>query len=432
MSEYSAPPVDEHQILSSSEVTQLAAFYSTITLTPDQMSRIAQRFLEASAVEKSLIARVYCNLFSDATFVQRLLERGKRFQKSMPPHSGAGPLIDYEEDEDDEDEIGFDDSHYQARPTGNRTKRGPNKKKGDTPSSPLPQQREMRLANVAEEITPRLIGDGPFTLEFGLVLTEDMRTAVVNLYSKQFVHPDAKTLAKMVIIPRSQSTRTRKNIKGSYTWFLKCLSTNEVVSCVTALVHRKDANTSIVEVPLFATGSGYKKNGFAKLLNVALLEFCVDHMVDCPLVVVSADPKAVPFWAHLGFREMSRSEKKSIEFLYEHSFFKFQDSVPMTISLAELKARREERRQIAWRSRSATTTTANQNGSGTLMKAFVIRDESREASSDGTNEGDVIIEESRTPPSNEEENDGASVVLETILKMPRFLLSGSVALPYQS
>jgi hypothetical protein len=416
-----ASPTDEEQVLTSSEVTQLAAFYSTITLTSSQRSRIARRFLEASAVEKSLIARVYCDLFSDATFVQRLLARGQGINGTR--QSVSTILDDEEGDEDDEDDIGFDDSHP-SQPTASRSKRGANKRKGDA-QSPLPQQREMRLANVAEEITPRLIGDGPFTLEFGLVLTEDMRTEVVNIYSKQFVHPDAKTLAKMVVIPRSQSTRTRKNIKGSYTWCLKCLSTNEIVSCVTALVHRKDANTSIVEVPLFATGSGYKKNGFAKLLNVALLEFCVDHLVDCPLVVVSADPKAVPFWTHLGFREMSRSEKKTIEFLYEHSFFKFQDAVPMTISLAELKAHREERRQTAWRSRSTANSV---NERGTLMKAIEIRDESRDASpSDGTNEGDVI-EESRAGS----EDDGSSVVLETLFKMPRFLLSGSAALPYQS
>jgi hypothetical protein len=62
------------------------------------------------------------------------------------------------------------------------------------------------------------------------------------------------------------------------------------------------------------------------------------------------------------------------------------------------------------------------------MKAIEIRDESREASpSDGTNEGDVI-EESRAGS----EDDGSSVVLETLFKMPRFLLSGSAALPYQS
>lgn len=314
-------------LLTDDEIRQLSAYFSSIQLSPDQCDRIADKFVEASSTERRIICQVYCKIFSDPVFVQRLTVRVDSRRAASAAASGARP---------------------------SRT--------------------ELRLRHAVDEIVPRLAGDGPFAIQFGLISNEEERKEILDLYASQFTHPDAATMQKIVTLPRSQSTRTRKIVVGSHTWFIKSLTTGEIVCCVTAVVHR--FSTCFVEVPLFATRAGYKKNGFARLLNAALVQFCVDHVKDCAFLMVSADKNAVPFWSHLGFEEITRQHFQSISFFYEHNCLKFVDSLTMTVPIPEIRKMRDQRFRAIQESQALSKLQGEEDGdaSEVMKESMLVQD----------------------------------------------------------
>lgn len=206
------------------------------------------------------------------------------------------------------------------------TPRTPNILAGGASSSRRIVQTEMRLRTAITDQFSKLSGPGPFEISFGLVRSEAERREVVDLFASQFEHPDPTEILRLVSLPQGCHTRTRRRISGGYTWFIRCLLTGEVVCAVHVMAHHFQTH-HFVEMPLFATGAGYKNNGFGRLLNGALAAWCAE--ADFEFIMISADVNAIPFWSHLGYAPMSAKERKSIEFYYQHECYKFKGATPM-------------------------------------------------------------------------------------------------------
>ncbi|KAF8291099.1 hypothetical protein TcYC6_0126440 [Trypanosoma cruzi] len=320
-------------LLSDEHAALLAKYYRTVQLSGEQKDLLIEKYWEANKEERSEIARAYSALFAtDATFMQRLmayydthvapLSRGKTSGR----HGGGGEVGRGEVNPrlspppaDDEGQSPPPHHHHhnpQGRPS-RATKAGG----GATLS-----HAQLLLRTAIQDQYQKLTGDGPFSISFGLVQTEEERREAVDLYSTQFQYPDPPELQRLVILPQSHSTRTRRSAKGGYTWYIRSHTTKEMVCVATIKAHHYDTHR-FVEVPLFATGVGYKKIGFGRLLNAALQKWCAEAGFE--FMMISADVQAIPFWSHLGYATMSKSELTRIAFYYEHNCYKFKGAEAM-------------------------------------------------------------------------------------------------------
>lgn len=321
-------------MLTNEERATLLKYYSTVKLNEVQKDQLAQAYWAASREERDEIAKVYVYTFVDPTFVQRLIffhdnqycsnsgnpssslsPAGSAVANQAAPHGAGGtsPLVGSSAS-----------SSTAASPTGGISFSSPTSSPSHHGSRRTHAQRLLR--STIQEHFPKLTGNGPYALQFGCVQSEAVREEVIELYASQFLHPDPPELHRIVTLPSSFSTRTRKRISGSYSWYLRCLATQEIVCAVTVTVHQQET-IRFAEMPLFATGVGYKKNGFGRLLNAALLAWCDE--VGLEFIMISADVQAIPFWRHVGYRLMNRGERKRMDFFYQHDCCKFKDAETM-------------------------------------------------------------------------------------------------------
>ncbi|KAG5488611.1 hypothetical protein JIQ42_00222 [Leishmania sp. Namibia] len=315
-------------MLSEVERATLLKYYSTIKLNEAQLDQLAQAYWAATREERGEIAKVYAHTFVDPTFVQRLIFfhdyhmslTAAGSDASSPARLGAGSGSSLAGQQSGSES---DSSPLMASPTSSFMAGSPTAVASQAPRRTHAQR---LLRSTIQEHFPKLTGPGPFALQFGCVQSEKAREEVIELYASQFLHPDPPELHRIVTLPSNFSTRTRKRISGSYSWYLRCLATQEIVCAVTVSVHQQET-IRFAEMPLFATGVGYKKNGFGRLLNAALLAWCAE--VGLEFVMISADVQAIPFWRHLGYRAMTRGEKHRIDFFYQHDCCKFKDAETM-------------------------------------------------------------------------------------------------------
>lgn len=308
-------------MLSEEERATLLKYYATLKLNAEQRDELAQAYWAATREERGEIARVYAHTFVDPLFVQRLMFFHDHQVSPTPEGSAASPTALTGSAGAFVARAGGGDSGgstLMASPTASSS--------ALSSSAPRRTHAQRLLRSTIQEHFPKLTGPGSFALQFGCVQTEEARTEVIELYASQFLHPDPPELHRIVTLPSTFSTRTRKRVSGSYSWYLRCLATQELVCAVTVSVHQQET-IRFAEMPLFATGVGYKKNGFGRLLNAALLAWCA--AVGLEFVMISADVQAIPFWRHLGYRIMNRGEKKRIDFFYQHDCCKFKDAETM-------------------------------------------------------------------------------------------------------
>ncbi|CBH15718.1 hypothetical protein, conserved [Trypanosoma brucei gambiense DAL972] len=314
-------------LLSDEHLALLAKYYATVEFTGEQKDALIEKYWEANEAERKAIARAYASLFAnDADFIQRLLAH---YDMHVSPHMSQGASSCNENGEPCKSEAELS-AGAPAEQDGNGSNNGSLPARPAKPSKgPSGQQltySQLVLRTAIQDQYSKLSGDGPFPMAFGLVLSEEERREVIDLYSLQFQYPDQPELQRLVILPQTHSTRTRRRAKGSYTWYLRSLNTNEMVCAVTIMAHHYETH-HFVEVPLFATGVGYKKHGFGRLMNAALLQWCVETGFE--FVMISADVKAIPFWSHLGYKTMEKSELTRIVFYYEHNCYKFKGAEVM-------------------------------------------------------------------------------------------------------
>jgi hypothetical protein len=116
-------------------------------------------------------------------------------------------------------------------------------------------------------------------------------------------------------------------LSGVFSFYVFCHGTGEIAAAITTVIHNTET-MRLVEVPLCATAAGYKRLGFARLLAAALQALSREHL-DAEVMMVTADPHAVPFWEKCGFTDMSRQMRQRLEF-YLLDCHKFKDSKLMT------------------------------------------------------------------------------------------------------
>ncbi|KAI5691280.1 hypothetical protein MNV84_07989 [Leishmania braziliensis] len=315
-------------MLSEEERATLLKYYSTVKLNEAQRDQLAQAYWAATRAERGEIAKVYAHTFVDPTFVQRLIffhdyhmsptAAGTDPSSPAGAAAGTGPFFMGQQGGAESGHSPLVASPKPSFMTGNPMT--------EANHAPRRTHAQRLLRSTIQEHFPKLTGPGPYALKFGCVLSEKTREEVIELYASQFLHPDPPELHRIVTLPSSFSTRTRKRISGSYSWYLRCLATQELVCAVTISVHQQET-IRFAEMPLFATGVGYKKNRFGRLLNAALLAWCAE--VGLEFIMISADVQAIPFWRHLGYRAMTRGEKNRIDFFYQHDCCKFKDAETM-------------------------------------------------------------------------------------------------------
>ncbi len=124
---------------------------------------------------------------------------------------------------------------------------------------------------------------------------------------------------------------TRRNPTGNFTWYLWSDTTNEMACCVTTTVHQF-GTLRFIEMPLFATASGYKRLGLGRLLNSALQAHCIE--CGAAFILVSSDVNAVDFWCSpsMGYAPITGVQKRRVEFLYKTECSQFEGSVLLTWS----------------------------------------------------------------------------------------------------
>lgn len=288
-------------MLSDDQAAVLIKFLKNVELNSDQEKRLITLYWEANDEERKEIARAYAYLFSKRSFAIQLLDyvsppAGQNNSNSTSSgHSGSGP----------------------ESPLGS-----PSNRQGSTRRI----QTQMRLRTAIDEQFSKLSGPGPFPISFGLVKTEEERREVIALFASQFEHPDPPEIQRLVLLPQTFNTRTRRRISGSYTWTIRSLTTGEVACAVLLIAHHHGTH-HFVEMPLFATAVGYKNNGLGRLLNAAITAWCTAASFE--FIMISADIQAIPFWKHLGYRMMVSKEMKSIEFYYQHECYKFKGAEAM-------------------------------------------------------------------------------------------------------
>nr|CCC93801.1 conserved hypothetical protein [Trypanosoma congolense IL3000] len=309
-------------LLSDEQLALLAKYFSSVELTGEQKDTIIEKYWEATEEERKTIARAYASLFAtDVIFMQRLL---LYYDLHVNPLSTQKTS-----DRSENGETGKNNMEPQVAPSGrpdstslqNGNSQARLGKPLRGPGGAQLTHSQLILRSAIQDQYSKITGDGPFPVSFGLVQTEEQRREVIELYLLQFLYPDLPELQRLVILPQTHSTRTRRRAKGSYTWYIRSLSNNEMICAVTIIAHHYETH-HFVEVPLFATGVGYKKHGFGRLLNAALLQWCVESGFE--FVMISADVKAIPFWSCLGYKTMEKSEATRIAFYYEYNCYKFK------------------------------------------------------------------------------------------------------------
>ncbi|EPY31211.1 hypothetical protein AGDE_09167 [Angomonas deanei] len=245
-------------MLTDEQSDLLIEYYKNVHFSESQKKEIIQLYWQATNEERREISKVYCKLFAtDSVFIQRLIQ----YKDAMG--SGEAGATTGEEMEDA--------SH--APSAGNRVTHA---------------QRLLR-SSIADQF-PILRREEnknrTFQLQFELVVSESQRREVIDLYSSQFISPEPAELLDLVPLSNTFSTRTRRQVQGHYSFLIRllnppadpddanCRQQTKVVCAVTINAHtHSSASHKFIEMPLFATAAGYKKNGFAKLLNTALCEW---------------------------------------------------------------------------------------------------------------------------------------------------------------
>ncbi|EPY32100.1 hypothetical protein STCU_02976 [Strigomonas culicis] len=332
-----APSPPPPQLLTDAQLALLRRYYQSAHLTPAQKDRLVVLYWCGSREERAQIASVYAHLFAtDGTFIQRLMayhdERAAATegQQQQQPLSPASPLA-----------ATVDPGPTFAHPPAV----GANHHAGG--ARRLTHAQRLLRSSIAEQY-PQLTADRqPFFLRFEVVATEVQKKEVVDLYSSQFVSPEPADLQHLVQFPKSVSTRTRRQVKGSYTWLLRLLDARPPravdedpaeeakrphpgkVICAATIVAHTHHTHKFAELPLFATAAGYKKNGLARLLHAALARWCARASLE--FLMLSADVQAVAFWDHLGYMQMSRTDLSRIDYVYHHECCTFTGTTLMVM-----------------------------------------------------------------------------------------------------
>lgn len=377
------------EYLTPEEIQFLAQIYAKLTLSRAQCDRLMGAWIAATKrEERRLISQIYFKQFRDTDFVSRLTlrlqahqQQQKQQQQQSSASSSSGILL------------------------------------GMTAQ----EQQQSLLHDTVVPLPNMLEGPGPFVFRFGLVSSDDDKQLAVGLYSTQFAYPKPPTLQQLVTVPRRLSTRTRKNVHGSHTWFLWSRTGNRMACCATVIVHRCSNGgngAAFMEMPLFATAGGFQGNGLARVLVAGIIEFAVrTYPKDSSMVLlVSADPKAIPFWSHLGFRDISKREKDLLAFDYEHKCVKFDQSQVMVLSVGEMQAMVDKARQ---RHQAATMRMSGEEEDHCRPPHQTSKKRAR-------TEGD---EEVALVAAFEERDAPSYLVMEALQARPRLLLDGLPVLP---
>ena len=324
-----------------------------------------------SAEERRHIAILYSKLFADVAFVTRLQARLTLLQEEKARHAGGSSSASA-------------GGPSPLSPTDPASPRSP------AIANPLIGQQLQMLRKAVGEAVAKLSGPGPFLIEFGLVEDEDSNREVIELFNSQFVHPDLGDLQKMITVPKRMATRSRASAQThvSLTWFIRSVTNNEICCAVSCHVHAAQRSMRFAEVPLFATRHGYQKMGLARLLTAGLKSYCRAHAMQ--YLLVSADPKAVPFWAALGFSKLEGQLKSRID---QSDCYDFKGSEVMF-----------------WRVPEGMEDDADAEENGDDNANSVEDDDaSTSAASSPTNRGNYVAE--------------------TLKRMDKFLLRGPLQLP---
>ena len=322
-----------------------------VVLDPDAKDAIIDTWLGASREERIMIAMLYPLHFKDAGFVQRIHARATLRNAALAaktPGSGASaratPVAADNDDAGGNNNNGRPASRSNAAALGSNNKNNNGKRGGGgvvatTPSGatalpegvPKPLSHAARtlrtlIDNAVAKLPPN---SGPHRVRFGVVSDATLNQQAISLYSRQFTHPEPPMLKQIVTVPRRTTKRTRSNPVGNFTWFIWCDTTLEMCCVVTVTVHAVDT-FRFIEMPLFATESGYKRVGLGRLLNAALQEYCAD--IKAAFILVSADQNAVDFWCSpsMGYQRMPRDIESRVSFMYKTECNQFEGSVLLT------------------------------------------------------------------------------------------------------
>ena len=246
-------PVEE---IDEATLAALQVFTNAAELTTVQLDSLVTLFLAGTSHDRRCISRLYPRLFNNAAFVQKIATRIATIEKAN------------------------------------------NKAKG-SPTNGASNQTEAAVlkAEIFSSLAV-LSGEGPFMLRLGSANCPTSVSEVIQLFSQQFTNPPISDLKRMIRVKPCVGTKTRRNLHGSCVWTVADVANNTVVCAANCEIH-KCGTLSFVEVPLFATKSGYLKQGIARLLIAAIKDYVIQFEIE--YIVVSADPGAVPFWTSQGF-----------------------------------------------------------------------------------------------------------------------------------
>lgn len=315
-------------MLTDEQAAILVQFLKDVRFTDEQQDRLIEKYWEANDKERTEISRAYSFLFSKKQFIERLLKsfdiRQLQAEQQIAASSASNDSVS------EGSTIGCSGNATES-PLSPSSLSYPSSASGASSGrvgsrSNRQLHAKILLRTAIEDQFPKLTGSGPFPISFCLVRTEAERKEVADLFASQFEYPDPPEILRLVSLPQALNTRTRRRTNGSYTWYIRSLTTRDVVCAVNVIAHHHFTH-HFVEMPLFATAGGYKNNGFGRLLNAALCAWCAAASFE--FIMVSADTKAIPFWKHLEYKMMSLKERKSIDFYYMHECYKFKGAEPM-------------------------------------------------------------------------------------------------------
>ena len=288
-------------------------------LSAEQELRVMEAWLDAGEEDRKVIASIYHQLFASQEFVQRFQLMYQRWQADqLALRHGHPPPQQVR--------AGWGSATGDAGangPAGEGTATKANGAGGKQKGKPTASALVVRkLARELDNVACKLMGAGPYSLSFHAVTTQEDVDACVALYASQFRDPSPTELRRIITLPR-RSTKRRAQVGGDFTWFLKCHETDAAVCTVTVTVHGLGDGRYFAEMPLFATASGYKKLGFARLLYAALQDHCASIGTD--FILISAEKGAVAFWKGLGLVDIGDIRQK-IAFFLETDCHRFHDS----------------------------------------------------------------------------------------------------------
>lgn len=317
-------------------------------LSGPQLDQLAQQWVTAGTEDRLLLSKIVPTLFQDATFIQRIHVRvasQKQHVATSTSSSGGGG--------------GGSSSFLGGVDDPSSAAVGSSGGGGHRHAPPLSATRTAalvrKLRRSCDEMVCKMQGPGPFPIRFHVVSTAADVQEAIGMYATQFSYPDPPALKELVVAPRRMSTRTRRKVHGNFTWTLRSLQSSGTTSasatatatgggadataaavvnpllagelCTAVTVNIINADSySFIEMPLFATASGYKKLGLAKVLNAALQEHCID--VRASFILVSADVNATNFWLtpSMGYARCPPQLKQKIAFYYENDCSQFENT----------------------------------------------------------------------------------------------------------